>query len=273
MPVVSKTQHPITGDRTFVRIISVDAGGQFKCNLPAAVERVVGQSHVVGTTKAEVERAFSAALKTWRESSTRESTVILWRIDGDFGASFRTGITLNLCASVFKETVVTSNGSETRDFDEIGNTLPEELRRGAHEIERLGRYGKSNVCRMEWTPEREAFFAKLGASMQAVAEVLRTLDDVEYAMRCADTGSLLLSLDRPQLERGSIPQMMQDGKTYRINHRRFGRATVRSLSFDGEFYRAEIVAGTLRGMIETWGPGDIKELRGEQIASAEEVTP
>lgn len=83
------------------------------------------------------------------------------------------------------------------------------------------------------------------------------------------------ALRAPRCECGAAtePQMMQDGKTYRINHRRFGRATVRVLSFDGDFYRTEIVEGTLRGMTETWGPGDIKELREEQIASAEEVKP
>lgn len=189
MNVVSKTEYPIRGDHAFVRVISVDADGQFECNLPAAVARIVNAPCVTGSTKAEVEGKFMEALRKWRESSTRESTVIRWKID-DFGTS--------LCASVFKETIATS-GEEACDFEEIGSTIPEDLRRGAREI-----YGKPTVCRMEWTPEREAFFAKLGASMQVVAEALRALDDVEYAMECADRdavdraiGYLLLSLERP----------------------------------------------------------------------------
>lgn len=51
------------------------------------------------------------------------------------------------------------------------------------------------------------------------------------------------------------------GKTYALRHQRFGRATVKILRADDEWIDTEIVAGTLRGMMEDWGPGDTKTVR------------
>lgn len=51
------------------------------------------------------------------------------------------------------------------------------------------------------------------------------------------------------------------GKTYTLRHQRFGRAIVKILRAGDEWIDIEIVAGTLRGMTEDWGPGDLKTVR------------
>ena len=49
------------------------------------------------------------------------------------------------------------------------------------------------------------------------------------------------------------------GKTYPMRHERFGRATVKVVSIDGEWLDLEILKGTLRGMGRgaVWRPSNI----------------
>lgn len=59
------------------------------------------------------------------------------------------------------------------------------------------------------------------------------------------------------------------GKTLKLHHTRFGRATVKVVAVNGEWIDCEIVAGKLRGMTEEWGPGETKTVRESHCISWE----
>jgi hypothetical protein len=199
MATLSKTQHPITGDPNFMKIVSVDSGGEFKCNLPNAVIRVTGIPYVTGQTKQEVEKKFKEAITKWKDSSTTTKKVILWKIDQDFGGAFRAGVTINLCASVFTETTVTSDGQSRITLDEVPNGMPDDLTRRASDME--SRICRDHIFRLEWTEEREAFFTRIGQSMLAVASMIKTLACEDRAASFADGREpFLLSSENKQLQ-------------------------------------------------------------------------
>lgn len=59
---------------------------------------------------------------------------------------------------------------------------------------------------------------------------------------------------------------LETGRHYRLNHSRFGVATVKVMWADSTWAGCEIMKGTLRGMgrTATWGPGDSKTVRIDQ---------
>lgn len=55
--------------------------------------------------------------------------------------------------------------------------------------------------------------------------------------------------------------VIETGKTYKLRHERFGRATVKILHQAGEWIDTEIVSGRLCGQLDDWEPGDKKTVR------------
>ncbi len=190
MAVISKVSCPFVGDPKFVKKISVDSSGQFKCTLPNPVYAAFGKSYVVGNSLAAAEKEYNVIVDKFHTSATTTRKIIAWDFNGDWDHSFRKGITLNLAAQVFIETTITAGDSKLVTYEtDRPNDLPGELSNGAHDI--VG-YSRTPTGIMEWTPEREAFFCRLANSMLAVVKVIQQLKDPAKAIAFADGKSQFL---------------------------------------------------------------------------------
>lgn len=63
------------------------------------------------------------------------------------------------------------------------------------------------------------------------------------------------------------------GKTYKLHHTRFGRATVKVIAINGEWIDCDIVSGKLVGMNDRWGVGETKTVRASHCHSWMEAKP
>jgi hypothetical protein len=56
---------------------------------------------------------------------------------------------------------------------------------------------------------------------------------------------------------------LEPGKTYTLQHKRFGNADVKVLELDGDWIYVEVIKGELVGINDSWGEGEQKSLRKE----------
>lgn len=193
MAVVSKTAHPSPGEPGYLKIVKVDACGEFSIVLPSAVSRALGFNVVKGKTKEAVDQAFKKALADCQAAATRSRKVIGYSIDKSFDSSFQEGVTVNLAVQVLIEETTTVGGDERKTYQRVrGHSLPAELVRGTFDY---GWPEKAHI--IEHTPEREAFFRRLGEALQAVVQQINQLHDVPCALAYADGRKPFLALPGP----------------------------------------------------------------------------
>lgn len=171
----------------FVREIKVDVKGQFSIALPAAVVAAGFESPVRAETKDKVIRAFNDAIAAYRAAATTSKRVIVFQFRANayiFGSddccvlrrndiSFCQGTALALSVEVFEELETKkADGSKSYRYEPVDSSIPRGLRfNNRHAPVRQTGYRADN--RIEWSVEAEAFFAKIGRSLETL---MLTLD-------------------------------------------------------------------------------------------------
>lgn len=174
----------------FLTVVKVSREGKFTMALPEFVAKVIGQDVVEAQTLWEVEKHFHAAVEASAKANTVVKKVILYEVGlqaliQDAGGkvlvdrkmSFIEGIGLSVWAEIVEERETTLPGGEKKyRYDKVGSSLrfPRPQYGTTH-----GRYEKQ----MDWTPEREAFFAHICASMEQLilklSEVCGTIQSLQ----------------------------------------------------------------------------------------------
>ncbi|KKN09196.1 hypothetical protein LCGC14_1048910 [marine sediment metagenome] len=170
---VAKTAKVYIQGVEFLTVVKVSREGKFTMALPEFVAEVIGQDVVEAQTLLEVEQRFHAAVAASAKANTVVKKVILYEVglqalvqdaEGkvlvDQKMSFIEGIGLSVWAEVVEERETTLPGGEKKyHYDRVGSSL--RFPRPRYDTT-SGRHEKQ----MDWTPEREAFFAHIGASME-----------------------------------------------------------------------------------------------------------
>jgi hypothetical protein len=223
MPKIKSTTRGFEG-----RLIKVEVhckGGEFSCSLPLTVADALGYKTVKAMTLAKCESKWERAVREYEESRTTSSKVIYYdlNISGKIcqedphlvlldrdEISFSTGLVLGLRASVYTETVRTLAGGrkqfEYRELPRREHTIPHSLVNhgkftgfgpGGHTVDDSRPPGV-----IDWSPEREAFFTRIGRSLE---QMILSADNV-----FKDESKLLAVADR-----GAAGNFMANGRTPR----------------------------------------------------------
>jgi len=228
MPVV-KTSRIVFGGEPFTQRISCDSKGRFNALLPEPVWESNGGSKVSGATLEEVEKRFAAAVSLYQASKTSVNKVILYRFsttcrilsaggrkrilaadvdDGDAvnlsteclhsrdDISFAEGTSLSLCAGVYAESArVNPDGTVKYSYKELPSALlPPGIRPGSGSCKLCGVAASQAGNRLDWTEQRERFFARLAVALEDL--IVNLIDLTEEPARLAamaDTGVLKLA--------------------------------------------------------------------------------
>ena len=204
MAIISKEQIGFeTG--SFLRVIKVNSEGTFSIELPEPVKRTVGFGVVEAESKDAALRMFGEALKKHRESRSTKRKVILfhiertayvWRNDkcvlnatgsgGGRTVAFAKGVALAVAANVFEETRIEMEGDKVRfNYDILPSTLPKSMQEG-REIMPVAQLEARN--KIDWTEERETFFARLGLAIENIILELEKLDSPETVSALIEAG-------------------------------------------------------------------------------------
>lgn len=242
MPQV-KTSKIYVGGVMFVRKVRCNAAGVFHISLPADVAEFVGFAEVTGSSLREAETAFDAVIVRFTEARTETRRVILYEfkatcrvVEPDeellakFGSgeeeplgypdgaycvrfarddiSFCDGTALALQCGVYVETVVTArDGSKRYRYKpEVSKYIPPGLCR-LQSGSRTGPYNSPLVNRLDWTEQRELFFAKLGLALEAlICRLDQLTSDPGKLIELADKGASLPELGRAAAGGSSEPR-------------------------------------------------------------------
>jgi hypothetical protein len=181
MAKVSKTTWYVDG-APVVCEIHVDSSGEFSVKLPEPVASTLQKSRVSGQTLNAARRAWELALAEYANAKTTACKVILYHVgmsmdrlgrsdlQGKFDTvSFSDGIALDLAVGVYEEKKRSLSTGFNYSYTLLESSIPIELslcnvghRRGDRREEWL----------LEWTPEREAWFAEFGKGYLALIDRL-----------------------------------------------------------------------------------------------------
>jgi hypothetical protein len=187
MPIV-KTVKLNLPDGPFTLKIKCDAEGVFTADLPPGVARKLGSVSVYGDTLDLCRQAFDEALVQYRETLTFTRKVIVWDVEDSSRDPFGKGISLVVWAAVATEEKTQNADGFRFQYDLEKSTIPTELQRHG----RLYEMTQPRKGVMDWTPEREEFFRKIGLAMLELTDSLKRLSDPVEAVRIADVGNLRL---------------------------------------------------------------------------------
>lgn len=231
MPVV-KTEKIRHNGADFKKIIRIQQDGIFRITLPAAVSKDLAiPEEVKAKTQKEVEDLFDAILKehTATKKSTKlviyysfKDTSYIWdkteveedeeETDLDFrrryvddaellrktdDISFVSGTALMLYVAVFQQTATKlADGRVLYSYEHWKSTIPRGFR-GGHIGEGPCDGTSLPETMMDWTPEREKFFAGLCIAMEDLIMKLAEItgDNAKLMLR-ADTGKFLLTAEK-----------------------------------------------------------------------------
>lgn len=188
-------------------VVTCNAEGQFKAEIPQFALGVLGYGTVSGKTIDEVIKKWLEASVHYTETKTKTNKVILYEVEAnayiyrddrciaryeDRGSGFSHGISLNVVAVVCNEIQLTlPNGKVRYNYEEVeDHNLPNSMADMRHFQWGVGR-GEEAKSKLPWTQEREDFFAKIGRAMEDVIMQLKQLDDPTRALEIADAGKLL----------------------------------------------------------------------------------
>ena len=199
MPVINTQKLHFERDE-FIRKISVDKNGNFSCNLPPAVTALIGTEKCYGKTKNELEAAYERTIKEYESAQTVKRKVILFSIQlggticrGDAcvfkrdDVSFADGLAIDIAAEVFEECCVrATEGAPRYNYTRLESSIPESLR--GRRYDTWSTCGRQLSNQLEWTQERENFFAKLGLAMESIILELDKLETIDKLTAIADSG-------------------------------------------------------------------------------------
>ena len=220
MAIVKTSKQRFEGAQFTVRVRFSSKDGRFEITLPNAITRLTGVKEVGSDTLDGVEAEYKSALKEYRESKTTERKVIVYKVeanawvfrraDGTPGhvhdddasvvfhaddISFADGCGLTLYAAVMIERTLTpTDGEPSISYETVEDTgLPRSLEHSDHGV--VHGYGADDEAQViDWTPEREAWFAHVGRQLEdMVINVYKTLGDTKKALKLMDSGRMLMS--------------------------------------------------------------------------------
>jgi hypothetical protein len=179
------------GPRQFKRQVQCDTKGRFSINLPTEVAEVLGVGVACGRTMDDAFREWKDLLIKYKATQTASRKVILYTAaftcyiwQGDRVVENRNdvhftrgGTAINVAALVCMEHVRTlPDGSKNYSYSPIeGHALPTGIM-NRFPMPRLAE-PKPFPTLMEWTAEREEFFARIGRGMDALCLKLASITD------------------------------------------------------------------------------------------------
>lgn len=210
MPKV-RSQTVYFDHKKYVRTITVNSAGVFEIIVPPAACKALGIDKVTGESIKEAVRAWDAVAKKYVESKSVQRKVIWYEFkancyildDDDIvsehmdGISFANGVALSLCAGVFIETRTDHQGDRsTVRYERVQETtLPPSMcqNQSGWGPASYGSYDEEEQRHIiDWTPEREAFFAQMGQAMDGlILKMLAVMGDRARLLEIADTGKAL----------------------------------------------------------------------------------
>lgn len=190
----------------FIREIHCDSKGVFTSRLPTEVAKLLDKEKVEGKTITECEQEWDRAIEGFKSAQSVKRKVIYYELqlsayilrDGKCvlhrdNEPFARGMSLQLEAGVYIEEKITMPGGSIRyEYHREESTIPGSLSAGRRSGPK-SYDGKPDKDCIDWTERREAFFAKVGTSME---QLIITLDgafmDRESVTKLADSGRPLL---------------------------------------------------------------------------------
>lgn len=167
----------------FKRTVSVDAKGVFSINLPQPVvdRLVLAESVVRGRTLADAENAEQKLLAEYKAAQTSTRKCIVYRVELNFtpdpeehwqkreDISFAPGIAVAVWAGVYTETMTLRAGKPpVYRYEHEKSSLPREVEQHKFDT-RVGEGREREKRQMDWTPERERFFCRVGELLHGLA--------------------------------------------------------------------------------------------------------
>lgn len=208
MPTV-KTFTSYFNGQPFKQVFKVDGSGTFSSTLAPGMFDVLGYGSVISDTLEGCESAVKEAHKAYQEASTQRSKVILyqiklnayiWRDDrcvlNQTHMGFYPGVAVSVVAGVFTERKVAS-GDHVRYFYDLEEShLPKSILCGAKDLARPGeRHPAKN--RLDWTPELEELFCRVGLGLEAVILQLEQFDRADNLPQLA--AQMMKALPAPEV--------------------------------------------------------------------------
>lgn len=197
MPVISKSKENCLGQQ-FTRVIKVNADGQFTSNVAPIITATLGVGEVSGASKSEMQRKYAELIERCENAVTTTRKVIVYKYKAHAyimrdercvlrrdDLSFAEGLGICLAAAVFEE--VTTN--DLTSYNEIESSIPESAL-NCHLAYSTPCKHACNGHLIEWTEDREAFFAKICGAMEALALQMEALSDTSKVCELAEKGGL-----------------------------------------------------------------------------------
>lgn len=206
MPVI-KTDTLRFESKDFKRVIRVGSTGNFSCEVPAAVTNTLGIKAVTGATLEQCMSEFNAALIRYKESRTEVRKVIIYAVKSraciwdnreervifrSDEIHFSDGLCLSVCVGVFNERKISAtDGSAHYAYDLLECDLPRSICEYSNVLTSCLQ-GQQATKIIDWTPEREEFFNRIGKGLEAAVLQLSQLSNPATVLQLADSGVLAL---------------------------------------------------------------------------------
>lgn len=169
-------------ERPFVRVISVDSKGIFTIKLPEEVKARLGEREVTAKSREEVIEEFNRVMKEFEATGTKTSKVIVYKFQSSAyifrndrcilrtdAISFSQGLVLSLCGEVVTETEITlGDGKKRYEYERLESEIPQSLRFNG----RVSNGGNKILNQLPWSAAREAWFARMGNSLEDFVLIL-----------------------------------------------------------------------------------------------------
>ena len=146
-------------------------------------EALVEYEKTTSVTRKLIVYQFKCKAYIWHPTEER---VIYKSSQGGSEISFCDGTAVGIAATVVEETEFTqSTGKPHYSYKVVASSLPKGMQKLWTPV-----HGERVRVFMDWTQEREDFFARIGRGIEAVILQLATLDNPKDAAMIADTGKL-----------------------------------------------------------------------------------
>lgn len=209
MPIISKQACGLQADgSTYWRIVKVDSAGNFSCELPKHMAEVLGYATVGGASLDELTRMENKAKDDFTNATRKTRKVILY-VNKVTAYMYKPGLEEEKHVSFHVEDIsfvdtqavefaaCVANEIETKvgvslqyEYELIPSTIPASTANAL--MCRSARRGKY-TAQMDWTQEREDFFAGLARGMEHLIRALHAMNQTGMA-QIADNPNALKQL-------------------------------------------------------------------------------
>ena len=203
MPVVSRVTNYPFGEK-FTEEIRVDAKGTFSIKLPSQAVSVLGYDEIKAPTLNQLKWDYRDTIDKVKAAATSKRKVILYSVrlhmsvvrDGkcvfaEKQISFAEGVAVQFQVGVYDEYTQVIDGKTKYRYENLKVDFPAGAAHGAFELGYRGcPRDKRPESILEWTQEREDFFRRCAASMEAVGLTLAQLYDIDRTVKIIESGQM-----------------------------------------------------------------------------------